>query len=463
MHFPRRDSKHCLSQTLLVSIFGILLCVPVNALDRDRTITQLYHTAWTAKDGAPMQIVALAQTRDGYLWLGSPTGLYCFDGVLFERYETRTGGSLPSNNIVTLLAASDGGLWIGFRYGGVSVLKDGQLTNYGEREGLPAGRVRSLAKDDNGTIWAATAGGLARLEGVRWQRIGKQWNYPGESAQAVFIDDKGTLWVATEESIVFLPKGANSFQATGERVEQVLQMAQSRDGSVWMAETTLAVRQVRLPGLDRRSLGPEVKVGSVGFLFDREDALWITSIGDGIRRIPFPDRFRGQTITQFSHDAEIFTERDGLTADYAMSILEDREGTLWIGTANGLDQFRQSDVVPVRFPSGYQDFGLAAGDGSEVWTGSTNRPVMRIRGGMPAPLEQFRSGGVTCVFRDADGVIWMGGTGNIYRFRGNEYSSIKMPTGFKIFGMSTILKSEPSESELNLPSPVPPPPEPRSR
>jgi signal transduction histidine kinase/ligand-binding sensor domain-containing protein len=438
MHFLQRETAHYLSKPLFLSLGAILLCMPVYGLDRDRTIMQLYHTAWTAKEGAPRQIKALAQTNDGYLWLGSPTGLYRFDGVLFDRYEPRSGGPFPSNNIFTLVASPDGGLWIGFWYGGISFLKDGDLTNYGEPEGLPTGRVQGITRDDEGTIWAATGGGLARLERGRWRRIGMEWNYPGKAAQSVLVDRKGTLWVTTEKTIVFLLKGAKSFQLTQEWVEQVLQMAESQDGSVWVAETTRAVRQVTLPGIDPKLLGPEVRVGSIGFLFDREGALWATSIGNGIRRVPFPDRYRGKTIEKLSNDAEIFTEKDGLSADYVTAILEDHEGNIWIGTGSGLDRFRESNLVSVRFPSAYQDFGLAAGDGGDIWTISLNRKSNRIRGDTPAGIGPTM--GFSSIFRDEEGTIWMATTEAIVCFRGDKYSSLKTPSGDNFSPVSIIFK-----------------------
>lgn len=439
MPSPRRPLSRWLSTAIVAGACATFLAAPAYGLGRDRTIAQLYHTGWAAKDGAPTQGVALAQTRDGFVWVGSGSGLYRFDGVRFERFEARSGERLPSSNVFSLLATPDGGLWVGYRYGGVSLVKDGRVTNYGEADGLPSGRVRSLAIDADGTVWAA-AGGLARLDGPRWRRVGAESGYPGDSAQAVFADSKGTLWVATETTIVFLPRGASAFRPTGERVEQVLRMAEAPDGSVWMAETTRAVRQVRLPGVDGRALGPEVRVGSVGLLFDREGALWITTIGDGLRRIPDPDRFRGRTIAEFGKEAEAFTQKDGLTADYATAVMEDREGDVWVATANGVDRFRESDLVPVRFPAGYQDFGLAAGDDGEMWTGSTNRPVARIRGGVPTFLKGFRSGGITCVSRDEDGAVWMGGTGVVYGFRGDRRFRIELPAAFRVFGIAAVFK-----------------------
>src|SRR5271154_152683 len=68
------------------------------------------HTAWTDKDGAPADIEAITQTKDGYLWLGTPTGLFSFDGVRFARFEPRAGEYLPVKTIRVLLATRDGSL-----------------------------------------------------------------------------------------------------------------------------------------------------------------------------------------------------------------------------------------------------------------------------------------------------------------------------------------------------------------
>jgi hypothetical protein len=76
----------------------------------------LFATAafWTENDGAPADIEAITQTRDGYLWLGTLTGLSCFDGIRFAHFESRAGEDLPAKAIRNLLATRDGSLWIVF-------------------------------------------------------------------------------------------------------------------------------------------------------------------------------------------------------------------------------------------------------------------------------------------------------------------------------------------------------------
>jgi ligand-binding sensor domain-containing protein len=151
-------------RTLTVCFSISLLCAPLRGIDRDRRLDELYHTSWTLKDGAPSDIYAIAQTVDGYLWLGT-TGLVRFDGIHFENYESPFGQAFPAKNVSSLLAIPDGGLWIGFSSGEVSLLKNGRVTSYGPTNGLPPSTVRSLVRDRQGRIWAASLTGLSRFDG----------------------------------------------------------------------------------------------------------------------------------------------------------------------------------------------------------------------------------------------------------------------------------------------------------
>ncbi|HZC65413.1 MAG TPA: two-component regulator propeller domain-containing protein [Candidatus Dormibacteraeota bacterium] len=134
-----RQSRAWRFARLVIAWFAVcLLATAAFALDPQKSITQFVHTAWTEKDGAPANIVAITQTNDGYLWLGTWTGLFSFDGIRFARFEPRAGEDLPAKTIRSLLATRDGSLWIVFYSGSVSRLLHGHVTSYSEREGLPA-------------------------------------------------------------------------------------------------------------------------------------------------------------------------------------------------------------------------------------------------------------------------------------------------------------------------------------
>src|SRR6266436_5076814 len=138
------------------------------------TLKQLDHKAWTIRDGAPPNVLALAQSADGVLWIGTQSGLYRFDGVRFEESEPPAGQSLPSQFITALLAVPDGSMWIGYLSSGVSIIAADRLVNFGQNEGLPPGSITAFARDSGGAIWAATTTGLARFDGTRWRTLGAE-------------------------------------------------------------------------------------------------------------------------------------------------------------------------------------------------------------------------------------------------------------------------------------------------
>src|SRR5689334_8398520 len=144
-------------QTATAMALGILLaCCPfASALDPSLDVSQYAHTAWKIRDGfAKSTIYAIAQTPDGYLWLGTQLGLVRFDGVRATQWQPPPDQHLPSNYVTGLLAARDGRLWIG-TFKGLASWNRGKLTQYPELAGL---FVHGLLQDQEGTVWA---GGFA--------------------------------------------------------------------------------------------------------------------------------------------------------------------------------------------------------------------------------------------------------------------------------------------------------------
>src|ERR1700757_4217268 len=118
--------------TLVVCWAVVVLCIPANALDPNRRISQNGHTVWRVQDGTVDPAGEITQTADGYLWLGTSNGLLRFDGVKFVPYAP-PGLDLPTRGFTYLLGARDGSLWIGMR-SGLSRLKDGKLLVYTKPE-----------------------------------------------------------------------------------------------------------------------------------------------------------------------------------------------------------------------------------------------------------------------------------------------------------------------------------------
>jgi signal transduction histidine kinase/ligand-binding sensor domain-containing protein len=424
-----------------------LVCSRGAAFESDRIIAQFAHTTWGPKDGAPSVVTVLAQSTDGYLWLGSPEGLYRFDGVVFERYQPRSGGSFPAEAPSSLFSLPNNDLWIGFPSGRISLLRNGNATNYTTRDGVPGGEVWGFAQDGEGTIWAATRRGLARLEGDHWKKVGTDWKFPGKVANTVFLDRQGALWVATEDTLVLLPPGARRFQPTGIQVGQVTQIAQAPNGKLWMAETTRSVRPIPLSDERLPPDETEVQVGSAGILFDNDGALWITTVGDGLRRSPVPELLRGRN-KKFSTEVESFTTKDGLSDDYVSSILQDREGNIWVGTNNGVDRFRKTNLVPVTLPIKPSYGVLAAGEAGDIWVYDMGVMVQIHEG------RSDRSRPIPCdagtAYRNPTGTIWWLCLDAIYRYEAGKYTKLAPPRLSRPFAGSVMEATEDGSGALWL-------------
>src|SRR5690242_2469404 len=125
------------------------------ALDPSLTLLQYIHTSWTRNEDAPLPaITALAQTTDGYLWLGTRYGLLRFDGLRFSPWTPPAGESLPDNRIRALAAAPNGGLWIGTA-AGLMTLERGHLSRYRGQNEFAEGTIAALQVDRRGRLWAS--------------------------------------------------------------------------------------------------------------------------------------------------------------------------------------------------------------------------------------------------------------------------------------------------------------------
>ena len=143
------------------------LARPAAALDPHKSPTQYSRTVWTQEHGLPQDTIrAIAQTTDGYLWLGTDEGLARFDGYEFTVFS-KANGDLPANSITALAAAADGSLWIGTS-NGLALYRDGQFRTYTTKSGLPDDAITSLYTDHAGTLWIVAGVNLSRFQGGRF-------------------------------------------------------------------------------------------------------------------------------------------------------------------------------------------------------------------------------------------------------------------------------------------------------
>jgi signal transduction histidine kinase/ligand-binding sensor domain-containing protein len=388
-------------EILAIIILAALTVDSAFALDPQKSITQFVHTAWTERDGAPDDVRALAQTKDGYLWIGAAAGLFRFDGTRFSAFDMRDPGFSGQVRVWHLLATRDGSLWVVFANGAISRLRDGKVTAFLQSDGLP--HVYSLTQSPSGTLVAGTADGIWRFTGQRWENAGKEWNFPAKEAWELYYDKAGTLWADTENQIVYLPAGQSQFVVPGDPSGRTGTFAEAPDGQVWIADWARSAHVVRRAG--DRVPATEVRVGAICLLFDRAGSLWIGSIGDGLRRVAFPKTIGGISVAQFGPEAEQFTASDGLSTNYVHAVLEDREGNIWWGTRYGIDRFRDAAFIAVPIPHPEVAAAVLTCEDGNVWSYTLN-PTGLLRIDSQGVHLAARSDGVSGVCTNGGGILF---------------------------------------------------------
>jgi len=370
--------------------------------------------SWQREQGLSENYVrALAQTRDGYLWVGSDEGVSRFDGLNFFSLGLQEG--FQSGPIRVLFGDSRGALWIGSVDAGLSCWQGKRLRKFTMRDGLPSDSITALAQDRRGRLWVGTQAGLSVLQEGHLAPLGGASAVAGKPVTSLFCDSQGTMWVGATGAGVFFCQGDQLVQLRDPAMENLLQdphcLLVDRQGRVWVGAGDAFVLCRDGDHWQRFGMPRHLATHHISALAEGpDDVVWAGSAGEGLFE------FKAGKLVAINASS-------GLSDTMVEALLVDREGKLWVGTHGGLNRIctRYLSVLSHHAGLGYGAVqGLAEIRPGEMWACKQSEGVFRWDGqrfsrlmldGL-SPLEPR----VTTMLAAQDGSCWIAGDLGLLHF-----------------------------------------------
>ena len=368
------------------------------ALRAQETNTAWLARSWQSDDGLPDDSVAgVAQTRDGFLWIGTPSGLARFDGLRFETFSLTNVIAPPNRGIITMQESDRGGLWLVMDRGAVVYLNADSSRAY--TNGLSTTIAYDLAEEAGGAAWVSYHDGTVfRIADGQVTPMATSQNLPsGGDMCALTSDDRGQIWFAKAGQVGRFQGGV--FHTLCRLPSQLLRLAAAKGGGVWISSGSQLWKcdekgQLKSVGEFQSENG---NAAATELLEDREGAVWIGTSFSGLYR----------------YDGAAF-EAIPTTHQGILSVLEDREGNIWAGTfGGGLDRIRRRAITMEGQESGLPFASVQsiceAAD-SSVWAVTQSGVVVHKTGGKWNSLPDGGRWpmGANCVAADPKGSLWIG-------------------------------------------------------
>ena len=420
----RSTAGTCLPRGL---VLALMVASPLFSVNPALSIGQYLHTSWTQEEGSALPPVqALAQTADGYLWLGTGKGLLRFDGMRFVEWSPSSGPALPSSGISCLRPASAGGLWVGTT-AGVYRVNHGRVFRYPAIDKLPCGLVLAMSEDRLGRLWmlngcpGANTIALLSPDG-NLRTFGTRDGLPDKPA-ALFQDRQGDLWIGTSSAICRWSPGSIAV-CSKDPAFDVFSIAEAGDGQPIIADGNRK-QGFHFSNGQARPMGPRVADSLFmrgAMLCDRDGNVWIGTVGQGLLRLR-------------ENKVDRFTRSEGLSSNSVSSLVEDLEGDIWIATARGVDRIRDPNVRLFSTLDGLSGDLINAVYGAQdggMWIGTAGTGLNRLVGervtrytataGLPNAI-------VFSLFEDAWHRLWVGTYTGLALRSGDRFVEVLTPGG----------------------------------
>ena len=428
------------TRTLLLALFTLIsVWQPSIAQESTARFENFNHIPELGK----LAIRTVIQDNSGFIWIGSESGLYRFDGHETQRFQhdpSRTGG-LSANFVYSLFQDSRGDIWVGTFGGGLDRYdsKSGQFTNYrsskNKTHSLSNNYINTIVEDHTGMIWVGTGQGINKIDTIKDQVTpflapsGTSQELSRGFISSLLVDDNNHLWAGTNKGLYKVNQHTgeiDTFLTDSETPNPisdniVLSLHQSSPQKMWIGTSKglelLHIHTGRFEPVNHRiGINKPVKISVIKP--DTQNNLWIGVKGHGLIKLPHD----GDNPVQYKHYPGDLTS---LVSNHITDVLISQQGIIWVASYEGISMLSLNSRAFAYHPHNrtfnmdVQDKNIMAiyqDSTKNLWIGTFHTGVYRYApdGQLlkhylhdPSSVDGISKGAIASIIEDRDGDIWI--------------------------------------------------------
>lgn len=465
----------------LAGLVAVCFGNTAQALDPNKALSGYIRDRWDARQGLPGgPVYAIAQTPDGYLFLGTEKGLVRFDGLNFHLLNHANSTEVPGGPVVDLMTDTEGNLWIrpqsrnllryrdgkfqdvttdldsarsgvtamcrstkgeamfAVRAAGIFIYRGGGFSKLISTAGLPNMLVFSMAQDGDGKVWMGTRdGGLVVISEGQMSAVAK--GLPDRKINSLLAAGDRELWIGTDNGVVRWDGDGITKAGVSDSLDhiQALSMTRDRESNIWLG-TSKGLLRLNANGISSsEEAGDGSPVAVTSIFEDREGNLWVGSTR-GIERL------RDSAFLTYSAFR-------GQPAEGSGTVYVDAEDRTWFAlSAGGLYWQKGGQIVSVKNDGLDQDVVYSlTGSKDELWIGRRRGGLTRLRykdGSFTAKTyttaEGLAQNSIYTVYQSRDGAVWAGSLrGGVSSLKDGKFTTYTVANGLASNTITSILES----------------------
>jgi signal transduction histidine kinase/ligand-binding sensor domain-containing protein len=391
--------------------------------------------SWDIEKGLPVNGGnVLAQTKDGYLWLGSEEGLIRYSGSDFVVFNSKNTPAFKDSFITGLDSGFGDILWIGTRTGGLIKYYNKKFTVYNIPE-LYNKQINALITDKKGNVWIGGAEtGLIKFDGVKAKVYTTSDGLINNDIKSLFQDVNGYIWIGTVNGLSLFDSREflNSVISNSSKVNYFRSICAAPEGNgVWVGTNGDGIFYARIVGKSKNitltplELNHMLPNSSISNLISDKESVWIGMYGGGVSNFNFK-----------SHKLSNINSKNGLPCDLTRTMFKDKEKNIWIGSFSGgiFKLKKKKHIFMLDKKSGLESeilLPVMCDSKGSIWIGTTEKGVYQYTKGKVKHFgtgEGLSSNNILSIAEGDNGIIWVGTSGGgLNKIDGNKITIIKDP------------------------------------